>query len=117
DLDEVHGLGTSLELKDIADYDPGVEKIFDNATDIFYKLEDLDEVHGLGTSLELKDIADYDPGVEKIFDNATDIFYKLEVSLHFHSCVEGEKECWGTCRCEAFSMSTYVNLRDIHKCI
>ncbi|GJS04525.1 hypothetical protein Tco_0321033 [Tanacetum coccineum] len=38
-LDEVHGLGDSWDLKDVQDYHPEVEKIFDEATEAFYKLE------------------------------------------------------------------------------
>ncbi|GKB52293.1 hypothetical protein Tco_0903046 [Tanacetum coccineum] len=38
-LDEVHRLGDSWDLKDVQDYHPEVEKIFDEATEAFYKLE------------------------------------------------------------------------------
>ncbi|GJT25337.1 hypothetical protein Tco_0895274 [Tanacetum coccineum] len=38
-LDEVYGLGDSSKLKDITDYDPDADTIFDNVTEAFYKLE------------------------------------------------------------------------------
>ncbi|GJX63588.1 hypothetical protein Tco_0296488 [Tanacetum coccineum] len=38
-LDEVHGLGDSWNLKDVQDYHPEAEKIFDEVAKGFYKLE------------------------------------------------------------------------------
>nr|GEW14750.1 hypothetical protein [Tanacetum cinerariifolium] len=38
-LDEVHGLVDSLDFKDVEDYHPEAEKIYDEATESFYKLE------------------------------------------------------------------------------
>ncbi|GJU93409.1 hypothetical protein Tco_1318165 [Tanacetum coccineum] len=38
-LDEVHGLGGSCDFKDVEDYNPRAEKIFDEAAEAFYKLE------------------------------------------------------------------------------
>ncbi|GJR28677.1 hypothetical protein Tco_1104909 [Tanacetum coccineum] len=38
-LDEVHGLGDSCDLKDVQDYHPEAEKIFDEDAEAFYKLE------------------------------------------------------------------------------
>ncbi|GKD02197.1 hypothetical protein Tco_1177171 [Tanacetum coccineum] len=38
-LDEVHGLGDSWDLKDVQDYHPEAEKIFNEAGEAFYKLE------------------------------------------------------------------------------
>nr|GEZ27166.1 hypothetical protein [Tanacetum cinerariifolium] len=38
-LDEVHGLGDSWDFKDVEDYPPEAEKIFDEATEAFYKLK------------------------------------------------------------------------------
>ncbi|GJR96592.1 hypothetical protein Tco_0268766 [Tanacetum coccineum] len=38
-LNEVHGLGDSWDFKDMEDYHPNAEKIFDEATEAFYKLE------------------------------------------------------------------------------
>nr|GEV23924.1 hypothetical protein [Tanacetum cinerariifolium] len=38
-LNEVHGLGSSWDFKDVKDYNPYAEKIFDEAAEGFYKLE------------------------------------------------------------------------------
>ncbi|GJY84307.1 hypothetical protein Tco_0497683 [Tanacetum coccineum] len=38
-LNEVHGLGSSWDFKDIEDYDPEAEKVFDDSVEAFYKLE------------------------------------------------------------------------------
>ncbi|GKD43280.1 hypothetical protein Tco_1267925 [Tanacetum coccineum] len=38
-LNEVHGLGSSLDFKDVEDYNPDAENIFDEAAEAFYKLE------------------------------------------------------------------------------
>ncbi|GJY92727.1 hypothetical protein Tco_0508509 [Tanacetum coccineum] len=38
-LDEVHGLGNSWDFKDVKDYNPKAEKIYDEAAEVFYKLE------------------------------------------------------------------------------
>nr|GEV70472.1 ribonuclease H-like domain-containing protein [Tanacetum cinerariifolium] len=38
-LDEVHGLGDSWDFKDVQDYHPEAEKIFDEAVEAFYKLK------------------------------------------------------------------------------
>ncbi|GJT16195.1 hypothetical protein Tco_0874901, partial [Tanacetum coccineum] len=38
-LNEVHGLGSSWDFKDVDDYNPDSEKIFNEAAEAFYKLE------------------------------------------------------------------------------
>ncbi|GJT80288.1 hypothetical protein Tco_1054630 [Tanacetum coccineum] len=38
-LDEVHGLGDSLDFKDVEDYHPDAKKIYDEVAESFYKLE------------------------------------------------------------------------------
>nr|GEY58932.1 hypothetical protein [Tanacetum cinerariifolium] len=38
-LDEVHGLGDSWDFKDVQDYPPEAEEIFDEASEAFYKLK------------------------------------------------------------------------------
>ncbi|GJY88356.1 hypothetical protein Tco_0502984 [Tanacetum coccineum] len=38
-LNEIHGLRRSWGFKDVEDYNPNAERIFDEATKAFYKLE------------------------------------------------------------------------------
>ncbi|GJU18131.1 hypothetical protein Tco_1146097 [Tanacetum coccineum] len=38
-LDKVHGLGSSWDFKDVRDYNPDAEKIYDEAAEAFYKHE------------------------------------------------------------------------------